>query len=325
VRILKYWSDVDLLRQTPQNSGYWRGVRFIIDEPGEADYVVLHGHAKGGERVTCPRGAVWLVMGEAPTEWCARWHIVPEWIDRVFMTDQGWADRSRKHILSPPGLPWSVGRDYDFLTTFAPPKKVAPLSWITSNAEGISGHRYRMRYLRRVEGMNELHIFGRGFNPIHDKWDKLVPYRYSIAFENFSNSHYWTEKVMDCFLAWTMPIYYGCTELERFFPADSFVRLDPEAPDPEAELRRIIRSDLWERNMEAIEEARRRVLDDYNLFEMIVAEIERTRSASPHPALARTITLKDHTKWPLDRLRRLRRRLVSVAKGIVRTGDTTQG
>ena len=99
---------------------------------------------------------------------------------------------------------------------------------------------------------------------------------------------------MDCFLAWTMPIYYGCTQLDKFFPAESFVQLDPSDSSLEEQVRSVIQSDLRERNLDAIAEARRRVLQDYNFFEFITREIE----AHEHSRVSRRkrpILLHDHT------------------------------
>jgi hypothetical protein len=272
VRVLKYWKYPDLFRQTPGNKGIWNGIQFVIDEPGEADYVVLHGHAEKPAWVKCPKGHIWLVMGEAPHEFSASWHDIPSTIDRAYMTDAAQVDE--KHILSTSYLPWWVDKDYDSLTACTPCRKDKPLSWITSNNNTVTGHRYRLRFLDKVRGMEKLDLCGRGFTPIADKWDALAPYRYTIAFENYSNSHYWSEKVMDAFLAWTMPIYYGCTQLDKFFPRDSFIQLDPEIADPVAFLQDVISSDARERNLDAIAEARNRVLNDYNLFNLIAQEIE---------------------------------------------------
>ena len=296
-RILKYWSYPNLLRQTPGGHGIWKGIQFTVDETGEADYVILHGHAKHPALVRCPKGCVWLVLGEAPHELANSWHVVPAWIDRVYTTDP--RRIGEKYHLSYSGLPWWVDRDYDFLTTCPMPAKVRALSWITSNQLVIAGHHYRMKFLTRVREMEELNLFGRGFHPLQDKWDALAPYRYSIAFENFSNSHYWSEKVMDCFLTWTMPIYFGCTELANFFPRESFVQLHPEHPDPVGFIRDVIHGDLRERNIDALNEARNRVLGRYNLFEFLANEIASQRAVrGDHCPRSRRIRVQDHTRIP---------------------------
>jgi hypothetical protein len=296
VRILKFWTFPNILRQTPGCSGEWQGVKFIVDEPGEADYIVIHGHVAEPCTVRCPRGRVWLLLGEAPTEVARRWHAIPNFIDRAYTTDA--TQSTKKHVLSHPFLPWWVNRDYDSLSASAPMDKRYPLSWVTSNASALAGHKYRLQFLEKIRGMPELRLFGAGFDPLEDKWSGLADYRYSIAFENFSNSHYWTEKVMDCFLAWTMPIYYGCTQLHQFFPRESYVQLDPEIADPVGFIRDVVNSDWRERNLEAIGEARRRVLNDHNLFNVLVAEIGKDHARRGNDgAVKHPRQLLDHTRF----------------------------
>ena len=272
VNILKFWKYPDILRQTPNRSGVWRGIDFTVDKAVNADYVVIHGHINGPRQIIVPAGNLWMVMGEPPNEARLSWHVPPRWVDRLYMTEESMV--SGKLRLSTAYLPWWVDRDFDSLVAFPPPPVTGNLSWVTSDSMALEGHRYRMRYLDRVQNMSELNLFGRGFRPISGKWDALAGFRYSIAFENYSNAMYFTEKVMDCFLAWSMPIYFGCTQLERFFPVGSFVRLDPEADDPVGFLKSVIQSDVRERNLDLIAEARRRVLYDYNLFNLIATEVE---------------------------------------------------
>jgi len=46
---------------------------------------------------------------------------------------------------------------------------------------------------------------------------------FHIAIENTSIKHYFSEKVLDCFHTKTVPIYYGCKNIEEFFnPAGMF-------------------------------------------------------------------------------------------------------
>ena len=41
--------------------------------------------------------------------------------------------------------------------------------------------------------------------------------QYGIAIENFSHRGYFTEKILDCFLMKTIPVYNGCTSIGNFF------------------------------------------------------------------------------------------------------------
>lgn len=45
----------------------------------------------------------------------------------------------------------------------------------------------------------------------------LMDYEFSIAIENSTELDYFTEKLTDCILTDTTPIYYGCPNINRFF------------------------------------------------------------------------------------------------------------
>jgi hypothetical protein len=186
-----------------------------------------------------------------------------------------------KYVTSQPALPWFVNRTFDELTTCAVPAKSRPLSWIVGNCRDLPGHLKRYAFLHEVQAAHGLDIdlFGRAVRPIEDKWDGLAQYRYSIAVENTNCPDYWTEKVADCFLSWTVPFYYGCENLEKYFPADSFIRIDINRPKETIEIiQRTLREDDWERRLPALEEARRRVLYEYQIFPFLAKLIKAEQS-----------------------------------------------
>lgn len=79
---------------------------------------------------------------------------------------------------------------------------------------------------------------------------------------------------MDCFVAETMPIYYGSPAITRFFPSDSMVLIDPEDKNVIQKIQEIIDSDLWKERRGAIQEAKRLVLEKYNTFAYLAGFIE---------------------------------------------------
>ncbi len=269
VRIAKDWEWPDLLRQTPGGRGIWDGIRFTTEEVEECDaLVVLNNRFKRGFRVRCPRGRVWAIMQEPYargfTDWMAERHAA---FDRVCTSYLPSSDP--KYVVSQPALPWHVNRTFDELTTCSVPEKTRPLSWVVGNARSLPGHLTRLAFLRALQATRGLDIdlFGRAVQPIADKWDGLAPYRYSIAAENTVWPDYWTEKVADCFLAWTVPLYHGCGNLEKYFPADSFIRIDIDEPRRAiATIESVLRDDDWHRRLPAIAEARRRVLYQHQIF-----------------------------------------------------------
>jgi len=74
---------------------------------------------------------------------------------------------------------------------------------------------------------------GRHFNNVgylaNDKIEFLKNYKFNICFENDAhrgyNKHYTTEKLMQTFVANTVGIYLGNTEIEREFNKSSFINL----------------------------------------------------------------------------------------------------
>jgi len=145
----------------------------------------------------------------------------------VFTHHPGKKTLGGKYIRSHPAVPWHVNKSYDELKKLTMPDKQKSISWITSNLTAFPGHIPRMNFLDFLRSSAfPIDLYGKGINYIEDKWDGLALYRYSLAIENSSGLDYWTEKIADCFLSWTVPIYYGCTNLEDYFPAGSFIRIE---------------------------------------------------------------------------------------------------
>ena len=47
--------------------------------------------------------------------------------------------------------------------------------------------------------------------------------QYGIAIENFSHRGYFTEKILDCFLLKTIPVYWGCSSISSFFKQEGII------------------------------------------------------------------------------------------------------
>ncbi|HEX2972074.1 MAG TPA: glycosyltransferase family 10 [Tepidisphaeraceae bacterium] len=276
VRIIKAWSFPDLARQTAGGSWTWEGVRFTVDPVEDSDYAVVLTYPKEPTVVRCSQGNCWLLLQEPPTEGFRAYHQGSRIYDRIFTQDESlWGTQ---YMHSQPALPWHVNKDYEFLKRCGVPEKSRPLSWITSNAKFLRGHRARMQLVERLQGKMEFDLFGKGIRYIEDKWDGLAPYRYAVAVENFCGPYYWTEKIADALLSWTMPIYYGCTNIESYFPKEAMVRIDLHDPDVVEKIRDVVAGDRWKQNLDAIAEARRLILDRYQLFPFLADQIRGRES-----------------------------------------------
>lgn len=61
---------------------------------------------------------------------------------------------------------------------------------------------------------------------IKTKNEALDNYYYSIAVENSIQDSYWTEKLLDCFITKTIPIYYGTRDVSNFFNSKGIIFFD---------------------------------------------------------------------------------------------------
>ena len=278
VRIIKNWNAPDLMRQTPGISGCWGDIRFTCDPVDECDAVLVLNRVPELVAVSSAPENVWALMQEPYIrglfDWMVEGHIQYK---HVFTHHPPATLKRGKYIRCQPAVPWHVSKSYDELKRMELPDKQKSISWITSNLASFPGHKARMNFLEHLQSQNfSIDVYGKGINFIEDKWDGLAPYRYSLAIENSSGPDYWTEKVADCFLSWTVPIYYGCTNLEDYFPAGSFIRIDINQPEAALEtIATILASDDWEARLPALEKARALVLDRYQFFPQMQKIIEQ--------------------------------------------------
>jgi hypothetical protein len=323
VCIIRDWHNFDVLRQTPGKKGVWDDIIYSEVVVLKSDYTIVLNKPLADVTVHCPPNNVWAIIQEPPNEIFSRLHKGDSSFSRVYTSDE--TLQGDRFFHSQPAVPWHVDLDYDELLRCGIPEKKLDLSWITSNKMVFRGHRARMKFLRKIQAEIEFDLFGHGFHPIDNKWDGLAPYRYSLAIENHSNPYYWSEKIADCFLAWTMPIYYGCTRISDYFPPESMISIDIGDPDSGALIRDAIQKNHWERNLDAIAHARQLVLNQYQLFPFITKEIhdfeqEKVPQVSedqpvfiPHK-YRHQYSLKERSQdlWRKITPRRLRRYLASI-------------
>jgi Glycosyltransferase family 10 (fucosyltransferase) C-term len=189
--------------------------------------------------------------------------------------------QSENTILSHGFAGWYFKQDYTYLKKLPPPVKSKSISCIASNLKQLEGHRLRIAFVKKLrQQMPQIEFFGKGTHFLTDKMDGLIPYRYSIAIENSSQPFYFTEKINDCFLAYTVPVYYGCKNISRYFPERSYIQIDIE--NPERALKKIaslINEDDWQSRLEAVKEARELVLDKYQPLAGAVAILRHIQPA----------------------------------------------
>jgi hypothetical protein len=177
---------------------------------------------------------------------------------------------------------------FDDLASAPIPPKVKRVSVVTSTLRSTSGHAVRNRFLERLSRhriARFIDFYGGGRRLIEDKWDAIAPYKYHLALENSSRLHYWTEKLADAFLGYSLPIYWGCRNIGDFFATESVIPLDLLRTSQAVEtVERVLDEDPYEVRLESVLESRARVLTDYNLL-MWIADFCHEPSGRPRETI----------------------------------------
>lgn len=101
-------------------------------------------------------------------------------------------------------------------------EKTKNCSIIASDKRETDNHRLRhdvVAKLRdRIQG-----VYGRGYHRVENKIEALRDYRYSIVIENDSNPIMFSEKLIDCFVTGTIPLFYGGAGIEEYFNPDGII------------------------------------------------------------------------------------------------------
>lgn len=100
-------------------------------------------------------------------------------------------------------------------------EKTKLVSMITSNKRHTFQAKIRYNFAKKF--YKKIDIFGNGFHPIKYKELGLLPYYYSIVIENDITPDYFSEKILDCFAAKTIPIYLGCKNISKYFDINGII------------------------------------------------------------------------------------------------------
>lgn len=98
------------------------------------------------------------------------------------------------------------------------------ISLIASAKRDHVGHQLRHRIVDQVQAAGlDVDILGRGYAPFDRKSEGLAPYRYSVVIENVREPNYFSEKLIDAVLCETVPIYWGCPNVDSFMDTSGMV------------------------------------------------------------------------------------------------------
>ncbi|MBP7741949.1 MAG: hypothetical protein KA073_01085 [Aliarcobacter sp.] len=176
-------------------------------------------------------------------------------------------------IRSQTGNIWFYGKTLNEINISEKPIKTKKISTVCSNKQqGHTIHKLRFEFTKIMEEkISEVERFGKGFKWIETKAEAIDDYEFHVAIENHYAPHVWTEKLADAFLGYSVPIYYGCPNIYDYFHEESIILIDIYDIDNSIKkIKEIINTPgEYERRLPFIIEARKKIIEEYNLFSII--------------------------------------------------------
>ncbi len=158
--------------------------------------------------------------------------------------------------------------------------KTAMFSLIASSKAFLEGHAIRhdiAGWLRENPGI-AADIMGRGYAPFDRKSEGLAPFRFSVVIENVREPSYFTEKLIDCLLCNTVPIYWGAPDIGEYFDTRGMLICD-SADDIKTALARLTPADYD--NCRAFIEKNRELASAHADHELNAARLVMARASDP--------------------------------------------
>jgi hypothetical protein len=165
---------------------------------------------------------------------------------------------------------------YDELIAESPVEKTKSIACVLSNKVINEGHRLRIDFAKKIidEESFSLDLFG-GVSFKNKKFidnnkrDSLDDYKYCLAFDNQDIIRdFFGTQFTDAVLRWTVPVYWGGADLNKYFPKGSYIQIDIRNPEEAIETIKTILADPddYQTRLDALAEARKLILDKYNVW-----------------------------------------------------------
>jgi len=129
-----------------------------------------------------------------------------------------------------------------FLTSFLKMVMWQVMSYLNPIFQFEDLYQKRIDVIKHFSSIEGFDLFGRGWDSkktlkrkefeavkkcyhgaIDEKYKVMNNYKFSICFENCVFPGYVTEKIFDCFISKTIPIYMGAPDIAEFIPTDTYV------------------------------------------------------------------------------------------------------
>jgi hypothetical protein len=282
-------------RMMPDSSPTWGNCRFTFDiDDNDYDWLVVYHDIPDEDKwlieqpLHCPKDRTILITPE-PSSITVYGSDYVQQFGMVITFQEPWALAHPNIRYRAPGIIWYYGFSFDHGTYAAydellaeQPEKTKLISTMCSSRTGkVTLHTRRLQFSNRLQkDLPELDVFGHGLHRIDDKAEALRPYKYHVVVENHVALHHLTEKLPDAFLGYTLPFFHGAPNAADYFPKDSFIPIDINDYGATLDIiKSHIANNEYEDRLPYIREARKRALEEMNLFAIVANEISASKTS----------------------------------------------
>jgi hypothetical protein len=192
--------------------------------------------------------------------------LILTWDDKVL-------NNCSNALLMPFGHTWFTPEQY-----YEPHHKKFQISHLCGKLHKTYGHSLRHELLARQNEIKTPIKFFDVYGERHDiekarigKEEVFGDSMFGVAIENTSHRGYFTEKLLDCLLLKTIPIYWGCTNVNDFFNPKGILQVGNV--DDMIYISNNLNSDFYESHQDVIEENFNKALDYVDYEQNVVDKI----------------------------------------------------
>ncbi len=278
----------DFKRFSKDNNGKWNS--FVLDpNTNNPDYYLVLNSTS--ERFD-PSKTIWFCMEP-------KMETHPGWAQFCTMMNNVNPLYNGSHSLQMNNVEWHLSKTYNELCNEenTRPSKVYDkvLSVVVSDRCVDEGHKLRLDLIKDLDKRTDLgfdlHIYGKckslnfknykGELPRATKDDGIFPYKYHFNAENHSYDNYITEKFTDGIIGETLFFYWGCTNTEKYYDKNCFIKFSLKPEDREKDisiLKEAITNDEWSKRIDIIRKEKKKMYKVYNMYPRIESILFLTKT-----------------------------------------------
>lgn len=117
--------------------------------------------------------------------------------------------------------PISLNKDY--CNIFNITQKKFQVSHVMSHKNFLPGHNLRHQTKNMIQSIKNVDLYFPDFINTSEKYKLFENSMFHISIENTQNHNYISEKIVDCFMSYTVPIYWGCPNISDYFDVDGII------------------------------------------------------------------------------------------------------